>query len=93
LSHLRDFPVDAVKIDHSFTAKMLQEPEIASIVAAVIDLARSLKIDVVAEGIETEEQRAALARRGCTFGQGYLFGRAAPADELPWILARSRTAA
>jgi diguanylate cyclase (GGDEF)-like protein len=82
LSHLRDFPVHVVKIDQSFISKMVDEAEIAAIVSAVIDLAKSLSINVVAEGVETEEQREMLKRKGCSFGQGYLFGRAAPADEV-----------
>jgi diguanylate cyclase (GGDEF)-like protein/PAS domain S-box-containing protein len=93
LSHLRDFPVDVVKIDHSFISKMIEEPEIGAIVSAVIDLARSLRIDVVAEGVETEEQRDALAQKGCSFGQGYLFGRAAEADEVQLLLRRVQAAA
>lgn len=87
LSHLRDFPVDVVKIDKSFIAKMLDEAEISAIVCAVVNLAESLSIDVVAEGVETAEQKAALREKGCTLGQGYFFGRAARADEVPLILA------
>lgn len=93
LSHLRDFPVDVVKIDHSFISKMIEEQEIGAIVSAVIDLARSLRIDVVAEGVETEAQRDMLALKGCSFGQGYLFGRAAEADEVQLLLRRVRAAA
>jgi diguanylate cyclase (GGDEF)-like protein/PAS domain S-box-containing protein len=90
LSHLRDFPVDVVKIDRSFIERMTDEPEIAAIVSAVIDLGRSLSMMVVAEGVEREEQRALLAARGCTLGQGYLFGRAAPADEIAALLRITR---
>jgi predicted signal transduction protein with EAL and GGDEF domain len=86
LSHLRDFPVDVVKIDRSFISKMVDEPEISAIVSAVIDLAASLSIDVVAEGIETDEQEAMLRLQGCGFGQGYLFGRAVLADEVRVLL-------
>ncbi len=93
LSHLRDFPVDVVKIDRSFVQRMIDEPEIGAIVSAVIDLGRSLSMTVVAEGVESEEQRAALAARGCTLGQGYLFGRAAPADEIAALLKMARAAA
>ncbi|HZF44526.1 MAG TPA: EAL domain-containing protein [Sphingomonadaceae bacterium] len=82
LSHLRDLPVNVVKIDRSFIAKMLEEPEIASIVSAVINLAESLGLDVVAEGVETPEQEAALREKGCGFGQGFLYGRAVIGDEL-----------
>ncbi|HEX8512801.1 MAG TPA: EAL domain-containing protein [Allosphingosinicella sp.] len=88
LSHLRDFPVDVVKIDKSFVARMADQADIASIVSAVLDLAASLDIEVVAEGIETEEQAELLRRRNCTFGQGYLFGRAVASEEVPVLLAR-----
>ena len=88
LSHLRDFPVDVVKIDRSFVEKMVEETEISSIVTAVIDLATSLRIEVVAEGIETELQRAALVEKGCSIGQGYLFGRPAAADEVRRLIQR-----
>jgi EAL domain-containing protein (putative c-di-GMP-specific phosphodiesterase class I) len=86
LSHLRDFPVDVVKIDRSFISKMVEEPEIRAIVSAVIDLAASLSIEVVAEGIETEEQEAMLRSQSCALGQGYLFGRAVIADEVRVLL-------
>jgi diguanylate cyclase (GGDEF)-like protein/PAS domain S-box-containing protein len=88
LSHLRDFPVDVVKIDRSFISRMVEEPEIRAIVSAVVDLAASLSLEVVAEGIETEEQAAVLRNQGCGSGQGYLFGRAVIADEVRLLLSR-----
>jgi EAL domain-containing protein (putative c-di-GMP-specific phosphodiesterase class I) len=90
LSHLRDFPVDVVKIDRSFISRMLEEHEIAAIVSAVIDLCVSLGLQVVAEGIETEDQKAFLAARGCSTGQGFLFGKAIPASDLPAMLRAGR---
>jgi diguanylate cyclase (GGDEF)-like protein/PAS domain S-box-containing protein len=86
LSHLRDFPVDVVKIDRSFVAKVLDDPAIAAIVTAVIDLASSLSMEVVAEGIELAEQASFLRTAGCHYGQGYLFSRAAPAEDVPRLL-------
>jgi diguanylate cyclase (GGDEF)-like protein/PAS domain S-box-containing protein len=86
LSHLRDYPVDVVKIDQSFIRKMIEEPDIAAIVSAVMSLARSLRISVVAEGIETEAQLAMLQAKRCAVGQGYLFGRAVGGDEVPHFL-------
>jgi diguanylate cyclase (GGDEF)-like protein/PAS domain S-box-containing protein len=90
LSHLRDFPVDVVKIDRSFIARMVDEPEIGSIVTAVIDLSASLSLDVVAEGIETSDQAAFLRERNCALGQGYLFGRAVVGEEVPVLLGHKR---
>ncbi|MEW9856457.1 EAL domain-containing protein [Novosphingobium rhizovicinum] len=79
LSHLRDLPVDVVKIDRSFISRALEDPEIGSIVTAVVELARSLSLQVVAEGIETEAQRSYLLSHQCHQGQGYLFHRPMPA--------------
>jgi diguanylate cyclase (GGDEF)-like protein/PAS domain S-box-containing protein len=82
LSYLRDLPVDAVKVDRSFVSggrNGLQDP---AIVTAIVDLARALDLDVVAEGIETEEQWAGLKKLGCTSGQGYLFGHATAIEEV-----------
>lgn len=72
---------------------MMDEPEIAAIVSAVIDLGRSLSMTVVAEGVETEAQRAALRDKGCALGQGHLFGKAAPADEVAALFRMARLAA
>lgn len=88
LSHLRDFPVDVVKIDRSFVARADEDSEIGAIVTAVINLAASLSIGVVAEGIETEGQRDYLIERGCQMGQGYLFGRPMRAAEVEDCLGR-----
>ncbi|WP_338243060.1 sensor domain-containing protein [Aurantiacibacter hainanensis] len=89
LSHLRDFPVDVVKIDRSFVANMTQDTEMRAIVSAVIDLARSLKIDVVAEGVEDGAQFAALVEEGCLLGQGYYFGRAIGANDVSDLVGNS----
>lgn len=86
LSHLRDFPVDVVKIDRSFVEKMTTDAEVRAIVSAVVDLTQSLHIDVVAEGVETEAQKTALIQEGCKLGQGFYFGRAIEADEVPVLL-------
>lgn len=76
LTHLKQFPVDTIKIDQSFVSRLgAVESEDAAIVGAVIDLARSLAITTVAEGIETHAQAAHLVIMGCDVGQGFLFGR------------------
>ncbi len=86
LSHLRDFPVDVVKIDRSFIERIVDDTEVKAIVSAIIDLSRSLKIDVVAEGVETELQKRLLVAEGCNLGQGFYFGKAIGACEVPPLL-------
>ncbi|NIJ08769.1 diguanylate cyclase (GGDEF)-like protein/PAS domain S-box-containing protein [Sphingomonas vulcanisoli] len=78
LAHLRDFPVNVVKIDRSFVQRMTKDAEIS----AIIGLAKSLSLDVVAEGVETETQRQVLLQKGCSHGQGYLFGAAADRESV-----------
>lgn len=92
LSHLRDFPVDVVKIDKSFIQQMLIDPEISAIVIAVINLAHSLEIASVAEGIETEAQLEMLRLAGCSLGQGFLLGTP-KSDILSAIGCKDRRAA
>ena len=87
LTHLKMFPVDVIKIDRSFIGNLHEGSEDAAIVGAVISLAHRLDIEVVAEGIEQEEQARYLRHCGCNCGQGYLFGRAVPADEASAIMA------
>jgi diguanylate cyclase (GGDEF)-like protein len=89
LCHLRDLPVDVLKIDRSFVATLHSQAESAAIVDALIELARKLKIDVVAEGIETEAQLRFLCERGCSIGQGYLISKPIENAELPGFLRRS----
>jgi len=87
LTHLKAFPVDVLKIDRSFISSLTSEAGDAAIVEAVIGLGRGLGIEVVAEGVETEEQATRLRELGCTYAQGYLFGRAMPADAATDLLA------
>lgn len=75
LDALQRYPIGTMKIDRLFVSQMLTSAQSAKIVHASIDLAHSLKMDVVAEGIETEAERLALLERGCNFGQGWLFGK------------------
>ncbi len=81
LSLLTRFPVSCIKLDRSFVQAMLQAPREAAVIAAILEMGRALDMDVIAEGIETEAQRAYLAARHCPEGQGYLFGRPMPAEE------------
>jgi diguanylate cyclase (GGDEF)-like protein/PAS domain S-box-containing protein len=82
LSYLRMFPFDKIKIDRSFVHELAKSHDCAAIVSAVAGLGRSLRIDTVAEGVETEDQLMLVRAAGCTHAQGYLFGRPCPAVEL-----------
>lgn len=78
LSHLKQFPVDVIKIDRSFVAELDRSADALAIVQAVINLGRSLDIAVVAEGIESRAQERFLRASGCDYGQGYLYAQALP---------------
>ena len=82
LSHLRRVPVDGVKIDRSFVADVLRDPDDLALTSAIIAMAHSLGITVVAEGIEAEGQYEVLRERGCDQGQGFWLGRPLPAAEI-----------
>jgi EAL domain-containing protein (putative c-di-GMP-specific phosphodiesterase class I) len=86
LSYLHSFPIDVLKIDRSFIGRMTDGDQPLQIVRTIIELARVLNIDVVAEGIETAEQFQLLCELGCRFGQGYLFARPMPADQVSTLL-------
>jgi diguanylate cyclase (GGDEF)-like protein/PAS domain S-box-containing protein len=86
LSYLRKFPVDALKIDQSFVGQITTDGGGASIVTAVISMARSLKLRVVAEGVETLEQVSFLVNHQCDEAQGYYFSRPVPADQFATLL-------
>lgn len=88
LAYLRAFPFDKVKVDRSFVQDLATRAEDVAIVRAVVTLCRQLGMAVTAEGIETEAQRRILASEGCAEGQGYLFGKPAPAAEIGAILRR-----
>ena len=83
LTHLKQYPVSAIKIDRSFIMDLETSRSGASIVDAVTSLAQSLKMTVVAEGIETRYQLDFLRARACTMGQGFLFARPMPASAVP----------
>lgn len=87
LSYLKRLPIDTVKLDRSFVNGATTDPNDAALVMAIITLAHNLSLKVVAEGIETEEQRDFLRLLRCDEGQGYLFGKPVPADVLESSMA------
>ena len=82
LSYLQTYPIDCIKIDRSFVAKIGVEPRAAPIVRAIIVLGAELNMTTIAEGVETVEQAACLAALGCEMAQGYLYGKPMAAREL-----------
>ena len=90
LSHLKQFPVDIIKIDQSFVRDMEEDPGDEAIIRAVLNLGSSLGIDVVAEGIEHQSQADRLLQLGCNQGQGFHFSKAVPAQRVPTLLAAFR---
>lgn len=92
LSYLQSFPFDKIKIDRSFIGNMPTNEDSRSIVRAIIALARSLRITVTAEGVETEEQLRLLRSEACNQVQGYLLGRPAPAGDVTARLAEPELA-
>lgn len=88
LTHLKQFPVNILKIDQSFVAGLCESADDAAIVRALIGLGHSLGMETVAEGIETKAQAAFVTKCGCTLGQGFLFGKAVSANDLPSLIGQ-----
>ena len=86
LSHLRRVPVDGVKIDRSFVADVLRDPDDLALTTAIIAMAHSLAITVVAEGVEKEGQYEILRERGCDLAQGFWLGHPMPAEAFAQLL-------
>ncbi|MGY1592636.1 putative bifunctional diguanylate cyclase/phosphodiesterase [Geodermatophilus sp. SYSU D00708] len=86
LARLARLPVDVLKMDRAFVAHIEDDPRTAALVGSVVDLGRTLGMDVVAEGVETSGQLATLTALGCGFLQGHLLGRPVPAEVLPDLL-------
>ncbi len=83
LTHLQQFPVDAIKIDKSFVSQIGEnDPKATAVVDAVLQMAKRLNMETIAEGVETSDQARYLRARGCTTAQGYLFSRAVPSSEV-----------
>jgi EAL domain-containing protein (putative c-di-GMP-specific phosphodiesterase class I) len=87
LSHLQRFPLNMLKIDQSFIQDVTSNSANASITRAIISLAHSMNLSVLAEGVETEEQLALLRRQGCDEVQGHYFGRPMSAEEFAQLFS------
>jgi len=88
LAYLAKLPVQLLKIDRSFINSMLKDPAIMTLVSTMVSLAHTLKLKVVAEGVETEEQAETLKRLGCDQLQGYLIGKPQPFDQVATLFGR-----
>jgi diguanylate cyclase (GGDEF)-like protein/PAS domain S-box-containing protein len=88
LAYLQRFPVDALKIDRSFISGIGQDSNDTALVAAIISMANSLRLKVLAEGVETDEQKCFLQSHGCPSGQGYYYSKPVSAEEFTEMLVR-----
>ena len=89
LSYLRRFPLNQLKIDRSFVNEVTENADDAAIIAAIASLARTLKLEVVAEGVETAEQVRRLAEQGCRMMQGFYFSKPLAQNEIMPLLGRA----
>ena len=90
LSYLKRFPIDVLKIDQSFVRDISSDPDDAAITLSIISLAHSLRLKVIAEGVETEAQLSYLRRHGCDQMQGYYFSRPVPREEFVQMLLQRK---
>jgi diguanylate cyclase (GGDEF)-like protein len=88
LSYLRHFPVDSLKIDRSFVRDIVLDPEVAAITAAIISMAKAMRLRIVAEGVEKEKQRELLRERGCREVQGYLYSPPVTSESMEELLRK-----
>jgi diguanylate cyclase (GGDEF)-like protein/PAS domain S-box-containing protein len=94
LSYLLKFPISALKIDRLFVKEICQDARSAALTRSIISMARGLDLDLIAEGVETQQQADELSRQGCRLVQGYLFGKPMPAEEFRSLIeARGEDAA
>jgi EAL domain-containing protein (putative c-di-GMP-specific phosphodiesterase class I) len=87
LAYLRQFAVDILKIDRSFVSCISEQAGLPALIRGLLDLARTLDLDVIAEGIEKQDQHDRLREGGCRLGQGYLFAGGLPEDQAAALLA------
>jgi EAL domain-containing protein (putative c-di-GMP-specific phosphodiesterase class I) len=93
LGRLTKLPIAVLKVDRSFVASMLDDPSAMTLVSTIISLAHTLRLEVVAEGVESEEQAKILRLLRCDQMQGYLIGRPLPFDEITAFLGSNRVTA
>lgn len=86
LIYLRRFPIDTLKIDRAFTQDMVTSADAQAIIAAIIAMAEALKLNVIAEGVETDEQMTLLLKQKCYHAQGFAFSKPVPAEEMTMLL-------
>jgi EAL domain-containing protein (putative c-di-GMP-specific phosphodiesterase class I) len=86
LVYLKRFPIDTLKVDRAFTQDMITSADAQAIIAAILAMAEALKLQVIAEGVETEAQITLLQERGCSHGQGYFFSKPVPAAHMTELL-------
>ncbi len=92
LSYLRDLPIDVVKMDKSFVEGIADSDQRLALAEGIVQIARTLSLEVVAEGIETEVQRDLLSTMGCHYGQGYLLAMPMPAGQAEELVRSGFTA-
>ena len=90
MTYFRSFPADEVKIDRTFIADILTDPQDVAITKAIINMAAAFCRNVVAEGVESEEQLALLKEMGCQTAQGYLVAKPMPFDEIENFLTQQQ---
>ena len=91
-SYLHQYPFDVLKVDRSFVSRMATNPRNRGIVRAIVGLAHDLGMEVVAEGIEKDDEADALRKLGCEYGQGYRFSKPLSADDATAFLQRPKAA-
>ena len=90
LSYLTRFPLDSLKIDRAFVTNLPDDDNAVAIVRAIISMSKSLNLNIIAEGVETENQVGFLHALGCQVGQGYLFSKPIESGEFVKLLTRAR---
>ena len=93
LSYIQDFPLDKIKIDQSFVRGLERNSQSLAIVQTIANLANGLGMKTVAEGIEEPEHQSLLKLAGCTIGQGYLFAKPMPHEDMLAFIENSKTSA